>query len=504
MKDNGTEILIEIYPFVAEAISYNEGLYKDVDELYSKYKYEFYRCAKDDKYYNHRIIKEKSMVQEEYARKALGIFALLKNFGDEDMNINEEQLSDIKNSLDDMLKKGWPYVFAYIDNHVRIDIIHFMNSFIRKNKGIENVSTADLNGIIAILFFATINSKKTFVYDGHYNKFLQTFYQRLKMNLIDDRTPLSTNNNFSEEYKGKIKNLKDKINSICKKVNTFDDFYDLACSYFPTEVVDLMVTPKSNLSLVDALKDTRIGDKELEESLCLYTTYLEKMKDEHQRFPTHDEMMLFLMFRLSQSFLVKHYEQMKEYHFKNNKETLFIEMEEIQNKLKVKEDELKRVQKEKADLETTILRQEKQIAKLESAVNELSANNEELYGLREYVFAMNECMDFDITGNVDYDSLKNISGAVIGGHPRWQEKMKEQLPHFVYLSIDNINFDIDVLNKCDIVFINVRYMSHGLYYKVINAIRKNKKRVVYINQNTNISMNVEQMYKAVFKGKKTA
>ena len=64
------------------------------------------------------------------------------------------------------------------------------------------------------------------------------------------------------------------------------------------------------------------------------------------------------------------------------------------------------------------------------------------------------------------------------------KKMKEQLPNFIFLHADNESFDSDILNNMDFIFFYTNYLSHKLYYKVINIARERNINVDYI-QNTN-------------------
>jgi len=49
----------------------------------------------------------------------------------------------------------------------------------------------------------------------------------------------------------------------------------------------------------------------------------------------------------------------------------------------------------------------------------------------------------------------------------------------------NTSFDEQQLQKADIVLFNTSNMSHKLYYKVINALRKNKTKFDYLENFTN-------------------
>jgi len=92
------------------------------------------------------------------------------------------------------------------------------------------------------------------------------------------------------------------------------------------------------------------------------------------------------------------------------------------------------------------------------------------------------------TEEIDYDfvndlNVKGIRGVIVGGHPKWQNMMKGYLPNFKFIGIDDINFDTALLENADAVFINTKYASHSLLYKVISAVKNKNIDIHYINCN---------------------
>lgn len=73
-------------------------------------------------------------------------------------------------------------------------------------------------------------------------------------------------------------------------------------------------------------------------------------------------------------------------------------------------------------------------------------------------------------------------GVIIGGHERWQTKMKEVLPNsWRFINIgENINQDL-ILNS-DYIFFNTNYLSHAIYYAVMGEARKRNIPVGYIKK----------------------
>ena len=111
---------INILPFIVESMGDNEIIYNDIDETYIKNRYVFYKAAKNHPLYNHQIVKEGSLIQEEYRKKILGILLI----GQSDNNTTEE--------IEKLIKKGYRYTYVYVKNHSRIYLNDYIKSFIKK------------------------------------------------------------------------------------------------------------------------------------------------------------------------------------------------------------------------------------------------------------------------------------------------------------------------------------------------------------------------------------
>ncbi|MBN3351912.1 hypothetical protein EXM90_12045 [Clostridium botulinum] len=71
--------------------------------------------------------------------------------------------------------------------------------------------------------------------------------------------------------------------------------------------------------------------------------------------------------------------------------------------------------------------------------------------------------------------------------------MKEYLPSCKFISPDMLNFDINILDNVDIVFIYTNYLNHAMYYKIIDIIREKKLRLEYLKSNINMKIVLKQI-----------
>ena len=91
------------------------------------------------------------------------------------------------------------------------------------------------------------------------------------------------------------------------------------------------------------------------------------------------------------------------------------------------------------------------------------------------------------TDNEISELTKNKSIIIIAGHDIWQGKIKALFPNFLFVSMQNLNFDTTLLKNADLIILNTLYCSHSLFYRIKNNINIGrdvyKQRLVFLNNN---------------------
>jgi len=118
----------------------------------------------------------------------------------------------------------------------------------------------------------------------------------------------------------------------------------------------------------------------------------------------------------------------------------------------------------------------------------------ELIALRSLMFSLNNDDAPDVPDLQEEAVMDGIKAAVAGGFERWQRKMKERYPHFIFLTSEN--FDPRLLDGVGHVFIFARHIGHKLYYRVINEARKRDMPVSYVSK-VNEELAVKEMKNAL-------
>lgn len=458
-------------PFLAEALSFPTFIRKDIDKIYAKNKYTYYEHAKKCEFYDCPISLELSLIREEYYKKIIGLLEYSQAANAED---------SIGSDIFSLFKKGFKKTYQYFKNIDMVDFKEYMRS---QCKHLEKISDDEINAnLCAALFFAInlVPDESIENADIVYS----TFIMRWQHSLGERRISL---NNLTKEDDVEIKNLKSTLPKyilnyvlMAEPTSVFDYLYDF-----------------ERLSYLSLIQDLDLGEKDLKEILYVYNMI-------NKRSQMNVSLMDYTIPALHIKMLIKAYKKVKEMYFLNNKETMFVEFGNLEHELKKKKMELNTEHAKYEELKNSennyikSLQDEnkvlnKKIQQLQDQISQMNSDSNEVIALRNFIFTLEqESFESNVTELSYSEELNKLNGVIIGGHPNWQNKMKEVLT-WTYISPD-ISINEDLIKNADVVIFNVSYLSHSLYYKAIDIIKENNIRMSYI-KSTNIRYAISEIYK---------
>lgn len=469
------EYELNLMPFYALALSSKSFIYKDIDNLYKQRKEEYYTCGKSSEFYDCVMAKECSLIVEEYFKKCIGILEYSQKCGEEDKELDEE--------IRKLFRKGYRKVYLYFKNFSEddeIDMKKFISDFYKNRLDLMNDDEINSSSVAAVFF--TMGHKHIVNMEFiHTSLFTQwRFYQGERRLTLEEA---------GKRYKTEIVSYLKKIpktifNEILiakeAKYHGYEFLFDLenlSLSIFSELTFDADDTKKMILSYICAKK---------------YYQFEEP-------FENYIHHTLFLLG------MCKAYKKAKNIYFANNKETMYIELGTIKREL---EDckSLLRIEKEKNSFlvqqekkadqslieENERLRKENQ--RLKAEIEKMQNDSKEVIALREYMFKESNDIRIDDTEkDIDLPTLNNLKGIIIGGHPNWQNKMKEKLSSWTFIEANVSRINSSLLKDRNIVIINTVHLNHALYYGTMNCIRNEDCTLGYVSS-TNVEMAVKEIY----------
>lgn len=468
-KENNVEI--DMTPFIVEAIISNSKIENKINNLYEKYKYKAYELAKNSKFYNHQILCDGGIKKEVYAKRTLGLLLLTSEDG------------NVYNEMENIIVSGWRYLHNYCYRENVVDLEEILNKFIY-----PSLNDDEFNAIITFSLVFAGEYNKPVIPEEFLNKILNSYAIRLwhyDKNL----------------YRFSYENFKNNKNLLEKGVNIknrfFDNFGDVKYVHdlYYSDNEDLkkfidhvsMIFDSEDMMFASMLSDNiLVNEKDIVELATLYFL----MAGNQNR----EESAKFIIFGLYLKYTIKAYKDVKDFYFKNNQETMYYQLEKqgkhtialedenclLKRRLEALELENERLKTEyKNSIEKENILLHKEIEKLKRKIDELNKDKKELLGLRDIVLKDGK---EEISNHSNDIAIPSINAIIAGGHNNWHDKLKEILPDtFKYLEGSNNNFDTNILDNIDYVFIYTNYMGHGFYYKLINKCKNIDAKIYYIN-----------------------
>lgn len=455
---------IYLLPFVVEALGYNKKIYKDIDRLYQSRKYEFYKAAREHELYTHPIVTGGGLLQEEYCRKALGILLCVNK----DAELAEEFMN--------IIRKGWTYAYLFVQNHTKIDLEKLAKNLIRKAGGLEQVSDDWINTQLFMAYFFAVNSKKTVIQNECLGVIERTLVRRWEHFREDDPARISLEHAGKNELT-EVKNLRQKIYARHGIIKGYNDMYDKLRHRAETVA---FLFDFERLSFPSIIENIKFTARDVDEILL---AYISGGNDPEDVKAAED----FLCDAVYVKYMAKAYKEVKQRYFENNKETMYIELETLEKELAETKQEVARLNRILEETHKMLSAVEKENVRLKQELEVEWRNRHELNSLREFLFQMDQEEEYMPTEEVvDLEELKDFKAVLIGGHEKWQARLKEMLPEFIFIHTDNKTFDVRFLDGVEVLFVYVNYLNHAVYNRVMEAAAGRDIKIVYINrQNIN-------------------
>lgn len=215
--------------------------------------------------------------------------------------------------------------------------------------------------------------------------------------------------------------------------------------------------------------------------------------------------------------VAKFIRECKDFYFANNRETQYDELErtlsanatlqeendQLNRALRNKDDTIRSLQdqihalsadiskdaeKAQRSLNDAIAILQSQVESLQEELTVEREKNAELNRLREFVFSVQSGADIEETKTPLKDLIADKKIYIFGGQVNWRNKMKATYPSLNLLDGHQKSFDERMLLGADMVLLNTANMSHTVYYKVMDVLRKNKIPFDYIGRFQNIEL----------------
>ncbi|EQG38294.1 TPA: hypothetical protein KRH68_000719 [Clostridioides difficile] len=470
---------LNLIPFLAEALSINKKCYSIIDKYYSKDKLKYMDLAKESVFYNSKIAGEGSIIQEYYFKKALGILSSQEN-----------------ETIFEIYKFGYKVAYNYVNSIQIFKASNFLKKLLSK---VNDFSDDELNGnmLVAISLCGALE-KEVDSSDIIYKKIIDGLFLR---NDSYSREVLSIDN-LDKKYKKILSKIELKLKSLYLKeyipssyvlnIDATKGYEGNNLTFLEKQILGLdYISNLEGITLISIVGKDIFKSKQIQELILAYCNLQDNIEDENSI--NYEDLFRFIIPAIDLRYWAREYKKAKQFFFNNFDEELkeSIEEKDIELITLKKENSLLREENKNIKLELELLQKDK--LRLENEIKAQITSKEELVQLRNFMFSKQQ----EYIENIPTDErdLKNIKAIIFGGHPNWILKMKDKLINFEFISAETINFDVNILNSYEYVFINTNYVGHAMYYKIIENLNENNK-LRYIN-NINIDRAIRDIKDAI-------
>ncbi|NHC40600.1 hypothetical protein G6549_11505 [Bacillus sp. MM2020_1] len=502
---------IMLNQFLIIALGGNSYLHPFIETFYRNNEWKYYEAYKRSGLIGNQLFSLYSTQSEEKIRQVAGIVAW------------SEQNNDYAH-VEQLIKKGYKFVYQYLQQHSYIDFEHFMRTISRRKKS-EMVKEVELVYQNVVLWYLCVREDRPFnrsnVAWKSFQDVLATTINEIKLQKVI----------FSKEM---IEKHKEEISLLYKKYNIpknprFNSLGTLL-EYLisdnlkriyandpncPSEQAEQRVFQDSSAKYIGALggwlKTLKIHELDAAEQIPLTKrdidmVFLEILYAQKYNYISKEEQDLFFITCLYLKCLGSLYRDTKNLYLDQSKYDFYFEVKSKERQIKEQEAKLsrtrweweatfKRQQREIDGLTSELCIAQARIRQLEQQMNTMDDYTTEVHTLRNFVYR-EEKIDEEITPplKIMFDLIKSKRIIIFGGSPSWQIKLREHLPTVEFVEVDEKNRDISKIKRVDAVFINTSFFAHSFYKKIMKELSQIKTPLYYLNGQSNVEKTTIEIY----------
>ena len=512
--------------FLANSIAKLPALRKDFEEYYHTDKYRFYERAKRSQRYNDHTMSDQTLELEVPMKWIFGIL------------LCAEEAENVREFVVEKLLNANPRFRELVENPAITDLDEFIYDT-ESNRAQTYSATLAPTRFLLYLLYVTYGTDSDNEAVNYYMS--KTIKIHVKTNERKSKARILADENYQPDKTTIPAKRRVFINKVATGLNlySFLDFRNKHLEgrsiFIPNpelygyivdaynscgdkrldieealEVVNiaLTITGSYGISLSESYGATGLTKRE--QDLLIYKlVYYPNGKNNAGQVHISDYLVGFIIMLLS-----KQIRSMKEFYFRNNSETQYLELQRLENVIDEKNGEIERLKAELAKTEAQGERQRDEIKRLTAEIykdnkdaikpyaSEISSLNArirelekdletekaktpELNALREFAF---EAQSDYIPAETPVTLAELIYGKmiiVVGGHVNWRNKMKSHYPDITFWDGHSVSLNNTIFDKADFTLFCTSNMSHKLYDKIVGYLRDKKFKFGYLGRSKN-------------------
>lgn len=473
---------IDVMILFASMLAENKKAHKGIDKIYNSKKDLLLSVIQENKEWRDLfLVREGSINRELYLLKIMAI-----------LTVEDEE---VKSALIELTEKTYKSSYNFLMSKKKLVLDDYAKNILKKDIGIDNSVLEER--LLSIVVMANWYGIEVDLDDDVYNLFIKSLIDKLEhyhnpfsfrvanLDREDRKLVKQISSNLRTNY---LKNYLAPVHIVSSEKVEEGYYIDEKLDDVDKFLLPLLhIYDNEDVTLEKIIEGVKITDRDIDD---IVATYLLINKIFSPVKVNYKELYKYACVAINEISLIRAYKKARDLFMKNldldSYDTLkdkIKENEELKNKVQ-------KLQEENEKLKNELALLEKKNNNLSNEINKFSSDKKELAELREYIFNLSE--DEEVLDDKDLFKLKDLNAVCFGGQPKWIARMKE-IVNWRFISPDALNFDVDLIKNSDYVFINTSFISHGMYYRIIENLTENNK-LKYIN-NTNVQRCLEELVK---------
>jgi hypothetical protein len=502
---------IMLNQFFIIALGGNSYLHPYIDASYRKYEGEYYEAYKASGLSENPLFSMYSTHNEEKIRQVAGMVAWAEHNND-------------FSRIEQLIKKGYKFVYQYVKRHDNIDFEHFMRTFSKRKKS-EMVKEVELVYQNIVLWYLCVREDRPFNTENvAWNSFqavLGTTLNEIKMQkiifskdmIVKHREEISRlyikyNIPKNPRFTSLGELLEYLISDTLKRI--YENNPD--CPSVQAEERVFQASPAKYIGAIGGwFKTLNIHELDATEQIPmtrndLDMVFLEILYAQKYNHITEEDQDLFFITCLYLKCLGSLYHDTKKLYLDHSKGDFYLELQSKENQLKDQEAKLtrqqqewqcavKKQQREIEGLTSELMEAQAKIRQLEQQIGSMEDYTNEVHALRNFAYREEQS---PTEKTPPLDTMKEFIDSkrivLFGGSTTWQQKLAEHLPTVQFVDVDELHRDISKIKRMDAVFINTSVFAHSFYKKIIKELGTSNTPLYYLSGHSNLEKTIAEIY----------
>ncbi|QWG36720.1 hypothetical protein [Bacillus mycoides] len=480
---------------LAYTIGSSNKVHIKIEQLYKKKQAIYFEAFKESKYYNSPVLLKLSPANRKGVQQMISMLLIEK---------------DLMETVVELLKEGYRYVYHQVKNVPVVDVVKVRNSVFKYTAQNNLLGTTSAFAVMTATFYLGAYLKRNCVVDSEFfipeviGRYAASYHQIFLNSTFDD---IGTQPYLEKVYKELVEQFPILAFKPAKRLTMSHlliqmkfEAEDKGITNPFSKIIELIGTATNfwRVNFLELQDIVTIEKKMFKKILNYYLLWYFNESEVSANQIDYEKLGMLLCTYM----LTEEYKNVKEVIINSDStiEEQLVQLEKIIKEQKAIKAQLDKeyaiITKENEELhkkQQLILEENRQ---LQNRLNKLEEQLEKAQQLpKEVVTEPDIEEEFKLTFEEQVAQLQSQKLVIVGGTNKWKSQLINHLPNTRFISIDDLNKDFSFIRQAELVLIHTECNTHSLYYKIQSVLKSSNVPSAFIENWTNIELAIDSIYR---------